>query len=39
MFTVFVRAYSRIRFGRREYVCAHTRRWPKPRQMAFQFSH
>jgi hypothetical protein len=37
MFTVFVRAYSRIRFGRREYLRTHTRRWPKPRQLVFSF--
>ncbi|ONH86277.1 hypothetical protein TH47_17215 [Thalassospira sp. MCCC 1A02803] len=32
---VFVRAYERIRYGNREYVCAHTRRWP--RQLTFAF--
>jgi len=25
---VFVRAYTRIRFGRLEHVCAHYRSWP-----------
>ncbi len=26
---VYVRAYSRIRFGRIEFVCRHTRKWPE----------
>jgi len=30
---VHVRTYHRIRFGRRECVVAHTRRWPKPTQL------
>ena len=34
---VIVRSYVRFRFGRVEHVCAHTRRWPKPRKLAFQF--
>lgn len=32
---VKVRAYVRMRFGRLENVCAHTRSWP--RQLAFDF--
>lgn len=30
---VTVRQYPRIRFGRQECVRAHTRRWPRPRQL------
>lgn len=32
---VYVRAYLRIRFGVREFVRAHTRRWPQ--QLSFDF--
>lgn len=32
---VYVRAYCRWRYGQRENVCQHTRRWP--RQYEFQF--
>lgn len=32
---VYVCAYRRVRFGSAEYVCAHTRRWP--RQSSFSF--
>lgn len=32
---VFVRAYTRVRFGVTEYVSAHTRGWP--RQLSFAF--
>lgn len=32
---VFVRAYTRIRFGNREYVCQHWR--SHPGQMTFNF--
>jgi hypothetical protein len=32
---VHVRAYQRVRFGRVEHVCAHTRNWP--RQLSFDF--
>lgn len=35
MTLVFVRAYDRRRFGRREHVRAHTRHWP--RQLDFGF--
>ena len=35
---VFVRRYNRIRNGRDEQVIAHTRRYPKPQQMTFNFS-
>ncbi len=30
---VHVSEYTRMRFGKREYVISHTRRWPKPRQL------
>jgi len=32
---VFVREYTRWRFGILEHVCKHTRRWP--RQFSFHF--
>lgn len=35
MLRVHVRAYERIRYGRRERVRAHTRRWPG--QLEFNF--
>lgn len=38
MARVHVRSYERIRNGRDEQVIAHTRRFPKPRQMTFNFS-
>jgi hypothetical protein len=28
-YTVFVRDYFRRRFGRKEHVCSHFRRWPR----------
>lgn len=34
---VYVRSYERFRLGRVEHVCAHTRLWPKLRQLAFHF--
>ena len=37
MDVVFVREYERERFGRRERVATHTRRWPKPRQLTLPF--
>ena len=33
-----VRSYFRVRFGKQENVREHTRRFPKPRQMTFNFS-
>ena len=35
---VHVRAYQRLRFGKREDVRKHTRRFPKPKQLTFHFS-
>ena len=35
MAIVFVRAYTRWRYGREEHVSAHTRRWPH--QYSFDF--
>ena len=34
---VYVRRYNRIQNGRDEQVIAHTRRFPKPQQMTFNF--
>lgn len=34
---VDVRCYDRNRNGRDEHVIAHTRRFPKPKQMTFNF--
>jgi hypothetical protein len=35
---VKVRQYTRIRLGQQECVGAHTRRWPKPKQLTLPFS-
>lgn len=32
---VHVRAYTRIRFGRLEHVCEHTRGWPMQYRLPF----